>query len=120
MKYILVLLTAVISGCALTPQRAQQMTQEHLCYAAGDAQDRPSYDAAMNELARRKLDCRPWIKHIVRRQEMGHQQHAYTYLRCGYNGEYEYCSLPSGMSITIPQSRIVVCNHNGLGGVICF
>ena len=100
MRYLLLCLLLV--GCALSPDRAKQMSQEDLCYAAGDAKDDKTYKSAINELNARKQDCRRWIHHIEARQRFNDKYYARDFLRCSGPGDtYVYCSAASGSSLTL-------------------
>ena len=92
MRYLLLCLLLV--GCAISPDRAKQMSQEDLCYAAADATDTPTYQAAINELNARKQDCGRWIHHIEARQRLGDSSYFNrNYMRCPTSdGMVYYCS----------------------------
>jgi hypothetical protein len=101
MRYLLLCLLLV--GCALSPDRAKQMSQEDLCYAAGDSTDSKTYQAAINELNSRKLDCGRWINHIEARQRYGDSGYYDKYfLRCNGPGDtYVYCAAASNSDFSL-------------------
>ena len=100
MRYLLLCLLLV--GCALSPDRAKQMSQEDLCYTAADSSDKKTYESAINELNARKQDCKRWISYLEDRQKMGRQGQPKDYLRCQLdNGDYVFCAAPSGSSLTL-------------------
>lgn len=100
MRYLLLCLLLV--GCALSPDRAKQMSQEDLCYTAADSSDKKTYDNAISELKTRKQDCSKWISYLEDRKKMGRQGEAKDYLRCQLNnGDYVFCAAPSGSSLTL-------------------
>jgi hypothetical protein len=96
MRYLLLCLLLV--GCALSPDRAKQMSQEDLCYTAADTFDTPTYQSATKELNSRGQDCKRWISYLQDRQKMGRQGQPKDYLRCQLdNGDYVFC----GSSVTM-------------------
>jgi hypothetical protein len=100
MRYLLLCLLLV--GCALSPDRAKQMSQEDLCYTAADTFDTPTYQSATKELNSRGQDCKRWISYLQDRQKMGRQGQPKDYLRCQLsNGDYVFCSAPSDSSLTL-------------------
>jgi hypothetical protein len=101
MRYFLLCL--LLASCALSPDKAQKMSQEDLCYTAGDATDKATYQAAINELNSRKLTCDKWLKHIVDRQNHRNREQPYDYLRCDNgDGTYVYCGTNTGIALITP------------------
>jgi hypothetical protein len=99
MRYLLLCLLLV--GCALSPERAKQMSQEDLCYTAGDSTDTATYQSAINELKARNLGCDKWIKHIEARQRHGDKYMARDFLRCHnkIDDTYQYCAAASDSTL---------------------
>jgi hypothetical protein len=101
MRYLLLCLLLV--GCATTQEQAKRMTQEQLCYTAGDARNLHTYETAINELKARGQECDTWIKHITSRQQHYDLYESYDYLRCDLgNGTYAYCAAASDMVLVTP------------------
>jgi hypothetical protein len=101
MRYLLLCLLLV--GCALSPDRDKRMSQEDLCYAAGDSTDSKTYQSAINELNSRKLDCGRWINHIEARQRYGDSGYFNrNYMRCPTSdGMVYYCAGSSDTKTTL-------------------
>jgi hypothetical protein len=101
MRYFLLCL--LLASCALSPERAKQMSQEDLCYTAGDATDKATYQSAIGELKHRGLGCDRWINHIAGRQRWNDvPYHPRNFMRCDLSdGTAVYCSAASDSNVTL-------------------